>query len=200
MITEALPEIATQPTDSPYVVLGQPPKNAPAIEPTPSPSNVLFNPGSSNKSFSMIEDRFLWSAICSANTTNATGMYATATVPKYDQLKSLNPLNALINVKLGTQLISLNTEKLITIKFAFSVKWPITVKIVATRYPAIIPIINGILCILGASMKNVRNYKIVYATCSAIWIYYNYMVGAYVVIISNVLEITSAIIGYERHK
>ena len=34
--TEALREMATQPTDSPYVVLGQPPKNAPAIEPTPS--------------------------------------------------------------------------------------------------------------------------------------------------------------------
>lgn len=38
---EALPEIATQPTDSPYVVLGQPPKNAPAIEPIPSPRSVL---------------------------------------------------------------------------------------------------------------------------------------------------------------
>ena len=39
--TEALPVIATQPTDSPYVVLGQPPKSAPAIEPTPSPRRVL---------------------------------------------------------------------------------------------------------------------------------------------------------------
>ena len=38
---EALPEIATQPTDSPYVVLGHPPKTAPAIEPTPSPRSVL---------------------------------------------------------------------------------------------------------------------------------------------------------------
>ena len=41
VITEALPVIATQPTDSPYVVLGQPPKIAPAIEPTPSPKSVL---------------------------------------------------------------------------------------------------------------------------------------------------------------
>ena len=39
--TDALPVIATQPTDSPYVVLGQPPKNAPAMEPTPSPRSVL---------------------------------------------------------------------------------------------------------------------------------------------------------------
>lgn len=65
---------------------------------------------------------------------------------------------------------------------------------------SLIPIINGILCILGASMKNVRNYKVVYATCSAIWIYYNYRVGAYIVIISNIFEIISAIIGYKRHK
>jgi hypothetical protein len=65
---------------------------------------------------------------------------------------------------------------------------------------SIIPIFNGILCILGASLKNVRKYKIIYGICSAIWIYYNYMVGAYVVIISNIFEILSAIIGYKRHK
>ena len=41
VITEAFPEIATQPIDSPYVVLGHPPKNAPTIEPTPSPRRVL---------------------------------------------------------------------------------------------------------------------------------------------------------------
>ena len=34
--TEAFPVIATQATDSPYVVFGQPPNSAPAIEPTPS--------------------------------------------------------------------------------------------------------------------------------------------------------------------
>ena len=39
--TEALPVIATQPTDSPYVVFGQPPKTAPTIEPTPSLRRVL---------------------------------------------------------------------------------------------------------------------------------------------------------------
>lgn len=65
---------------------------------------------------------------------------------------------------------------------------------------SLIPIFNSILCILGASLKNVKKYKIVYGTCSAIWIYYNYMVGAYVVIISNIFEIISAIIGYKRHK
>ena len=39
--TEALPVIATQPNDSPYVVFRQPPKTAPTIEPTPSPRIVL---------------------------------------------------------------------------------------------------------------------------------------------------------------
>ena len=41
VLTEALPEMATQPMDSPYVVLQAPPKKAPAIEPIPSPNKVL---------------------------------------------------------------------------------------------------------------------------------------------------------------
>ncbi len=39
--TEAFLVIATHATLSPYVVLGQPPKKAPTIEPTPSPRRVL---------------------------------------------------------------------------------------------------------------------------------------------------------------
>jgi hypothetical protein len=78
--TEAFLVIATQPTDSPYVVLGHPPKMAPAMEPTPSPRRVRERPGSSSRSLSMMEERFLWSAMCSAKTTNATGTYATAMV------------------------------------------------------------------------------------------------------------------------
>ena len=39
--TEAFFVIATHPIDSPYVVLGQPPKIAPAKEPIPSPRSVL---------------------------------------------------------------------------------------------------------------------------------------------------------------
>ena len=39
--TDAFFVIATQAIDSPYVVFGQPPKNAPTIEPTPSPRSVL---------------------------------------------------------------------------------------------------------------------------------------------------------------
>ena len=57
--TEALPEIATQPMDSPYVVLGQPPKNAPTIEPMPSPRSVRESPGSRRRSCSMMEEMFL---------------------------------------------------------------------------------------------------------------------------------------------
>ena len=74
VLMEALPEIATQPTDSPYVVLHAPPKKAPAIEPTPSPRSVLCKPGSSSKSRPMMELKFLWSAMCSAKTTKATGI------------------------------------------------------------------------------------------------------------------------------
>ena len=41
VITEAFPVMATQPTDSPYVVFGQPPNTAPTAEPIPSPRSVL---------------------------------------------------------------------------------------------------------------------------------------------------------------
>lgn len=80
--TDAFLVIATHATLSPYVVLGHPPTSAPAIEPTPSPSNVLWRPGSSSKSFPIIDEIFLWSATCSVNTTSATGTYATATATK----------------------------------------------------------------------------------------------------------------------
>ena len=72
--TEAFFVIATQPMDSPYVVFGTPPNIEPTNEPIPSPSNVRCKPGSARRSLSIIEEMFLWSAMCSANTTNDTGM------------------------------------------------------------------------------------------------------------------------------
>lgn len=65
---------------------------------------------------------------------------------------------------------------------------------------SIIPIICSIICICGASIKNVRYYKLVYGFCSAIWIYYNYQVGAFVIILANICEIFSAIVGYFRYE
>lgn len=65
---------------------------------------------------------------------------------------------------------------------------------------SVIPIICSIICIFGASIKNVRYYKLVYGFCSAIWIYYNYQVGAFIIIIANIFEIVSAIIGYFRYE
>ena len=41
--------------------MGQPPKKAPTIEPMPSPKRVLERPGSVRRSFSIIEEMFLWS-------------------------------------------------------------------------------------------------------------------------------------------
>ena len=63
-----------------------------------------------------------------------------------------------------------------------------------------IPIINSIICIYGASLKNVKHYKLVYGAVSAIWIYYNFKVGATVIIIANICEIIAAIIGYFRNE
>lgn len=65
---------------------------------------------------------------------------------------------------------------------------------------SLIPILCSIICIFGASIKNVRYYKLVYGFCSAIWIYYNYKVKAYVIILANICEIISAIIGYFRYE
>ena len=98
--TDAFFVIATQPIDSPYVVFGTPPKIEPTNEPTPSPNNVRCKPGSWSKSFSIIDEMFLWSAICSANTTNDTGMYKSAI------FATPAPVNALLvfackNVKSG---------------------------------------------------------------------------------------------------
>ena len=65
---------------------------------------------------------------------------------------------------------------------------------------SLIPILCSILCICGASIKNIRYYKLIYGFCSAIWIYYNYKVKAYVIILANICEIISAIIGYFRYE
>ena len=65
---------------------------------------------------------------------------------------------------------------------------------------SLIPIVCSIICICGASIKNVRYYKLVYGFCSAIWIYYNYKVEAFVIILANICEIISAIIGYFRYE
>ena len=115
VMTEAFPEMATQPMDSPYVVLGQPPNTAPTIEPTPSPSSVRESPGSRRRSVPMMEEMFLWSAICSANTTNATGMYATAIVPIYAPILppagSSSPPNISRKVNPGSHSIDWNTVK-----------------------------------------------------------------------------------------
>ena len=54
---EALRVIATQPTDSPYVVFGQPPNSAPTIEPIPSPRSVLSSPDNGRYIF-VIRDMF----------------------------------------------------------------------------------------------------------------------------------------------
>ena len=63
--------------------------------------NFFFNITNSD-SFSIMEEIFLWSAMCSANTTNATGTYAAKTVPIYPGLISLNAPSALKNVNCGT--------------------------------------------------------------------------------------------------
>ena len=104
LTVDAFLVIATVAMDSPYVVFGHPPKTDPTNDPIPSPRRVLSSPGSERRSFPTIEDRFLWSARCSANTTKATGTYAVNSVTRYDQVMSPKEPAPSANVKFGREM------------------------------------------------------------------------------------------------
>lgn len=67
-----------------------------------------------------------------------------------------------------------------------------------TNTLSLIPVIIAIAYTIGASFKNPRVYKYVFAVCAFGWIYYNFKVSAYICIIGNVCEITSSAIAIIR--
>ena len=86
----------------------------------------------------MMEEMFLWSARCSANTTNATGIYATAMVPMYAPMLLPSagvrlPLKICRKVKLGYHSMELKGEKSMIFSASTSNARPNTVKIAASR-------------------------------------------------------------------
>ena len=104
-MVEAFRVIATHPIDSPYVVFGHPPNAVLIIVPTPSPSSVRVSPGSSSRLVPTMAERFLWSARCSAKTTNATGTYAVNKVKRYFPVTAFNPsVPPSRNVNLGREI------------------------------------------------------------------------------------------------
>ena len=89
----------------------------------------------------MIDEMFLWSAMCSANTTKATGTYAIAIDAMYEPSSSEKPpfFIASKDVNLGTAkivagVIALKASKLMIWREVSFVLIPITVKTAATAY------------------------------------------------------------------
>ena len=97
----------------------------------------------------MMEEMFLWSAICSAKTTNATGTYAAKIVPTYVPESSVKPPSAVTNVNEGTAknverptpsaVRAVNESKLKSLIESLPVAFPISVSIRQNAYPASIP-------------------------------------------------------------
>ncbi len=67
-------------------------------------------------------------------------------------------------------------------------------------YLSLIPIIITIFYTISSYLKKAKWIRIVVLIAAFIWIYYNYMVGAYVVIIGNILEIISGTISLIRYR
>ncbi len=65
-------------------------------------------------------------------------------------------------------------------------------------YLSLIPIIITIFYTISSYMKNSKWLRIIFLMAAFIWIYYNYMVGAYICIIGNILEIISGSISIIR--
>ncbi len=67
-------------------------------------------------------------------------------------------------------------------------------------YLSLIPIIITMFYTIASYLKKSKWIRIVVLLAAFIWIYYNYIVGAYVTIIGNVLEIASSSISLIRYR
>lgn len=65
---------------------------------------------------------------------------------------------------------------------------------------SLIPIIIAIAYTVGQTFKNPRKFKYIFGVCSVIWIIYNFKVHAYIGVLGNIMEITSAVTAIKREK
>ena len=65
-------------------------------------------------------------------------------------------------------------------------------------YLSLIPIIITLFYTISSWMKDAKWIRIVFLIAAFIWIYYNYVVGAYICIIGNVFEIISGTLALIR--
>jgi len=61
-----------------------------------------------------------------------------------------------------------------------------------------IPIIITILYTYGTWQPNTKMLRIIFFICGWMWIYFNYSVGSYILIIGNALEIISSTVSFFR--
>ncbi len=64
---------------------------------------------------------------------------------------------------------------------------------------SLIPVIITIFYTISSSKSNVKWNRIAVLASAFIWLYYNYKVGAYIVILGNILEIISGIVSLKRY-
>lgn len=65
---------------------------------------------------------------------------------------------------------------------------------------SLMPLIINLLYFVSSYFKNPKYMRITMLLCGFLWIYFNFKVGAYIIIIGNILEIISAIISLVRYK
>ena len=67
-------------------------------------------------------------------------------------------------------------------------------------YYSLTPLIINLLYFVSSYFKNPKYMRITMLLCGFLWIYFNFKVGAYIIIIGNILEIISAMISLVRYK
>jgi len=69
----------------------------------------------------------------------------------------------------------------------------------STGLISILPIVATLLYTYGIWQNNLKKYRIIVVVGSLAWLAFNIFVGAYVAIISSILELTSGIVAIYRH-
>lgn len=67
-------------------------------------------------------------------------------------------------------------------------------------FVSLLPLIINLAYFISSYMKNPKYIRIVMLICGFIWLAYNILIGAYIIIIGNALEIVSAIVSLVRYK
>lgn len=65
---------------------------------------------------------------------------------------------------------------------------------------SLLPLIINLSHFISSYLKNPKYIRVVMLICGFIWLIYNIIIGAYIIIIGNVLEIISATISLIRYK